>query len=50
MFYLMYRSDLTQTVTETDFTRTNSESNDQIDEEMENNDTNADAISDNRKR
>ena len=47
---LMFRSDLTQTVTETDFTRQNSESNGQIDEETETNDTNANAISDNQKR
>ena len=45
-----YRSDLTQTVAETDFTRQNRDDNSLIDENLPSNGTDINAISDGRKR
>ena len=48
--YFLHRSDLTQTVTETGFTRNNKDENYQSDQEFLNNDSDINAISDTRKR
>ena len=50
MIFFNYRSDLTQTVAETDFTRQNRDENSLIDENLPSNGTDINAISDGRKR